>query len=253
MKKLLFLTNFALLGVILFMSCNKADLAADTAAVEHNSAANTASKAPCESGNCKACTDHTASLFAGIDPYLARQLFYDYKEQNQPRLRISETIEDANRIWFSLESLKNFIWQIEKAQCEQPCAKEKELKLGIRVYYGRYPLDMHSAEGLRGLPKDYAEHHTLFMVPTFEDERGAQVDFDPWNWGTNCPPQSLRSLLLSGVFQKKNACLFSIAERQYYKDKCGDVQPWMWRGQPLGIMNHGNMEPPPSGLDGSGF
>jgi hypothetical protein len=244
MNKILFLANMALLGIIAFMSCNKADLATDKTTSEHSVLA-TASRNPCQSTNCMACTDHSSSRFDGIDPYLAKQLFVDYVDKNQPRLQIAENIEDANRLWFSLESLKNFIWQIEKEMCNKPCARENELRLGVRVYYAKYPSDMH-IDGLRGLPKDYAEHHTLFMVPTYEDQTGTQVDFDPWNWGNDCTPTPLHKVFSMGLFLKKNSCFFSIAEPQY-------AQPWMLRGQPFGAMNHGNLEPPPMGNNGSGF
>lgn len=251
MKKVLLFTNVALLSIILVLSCNKTDIVADNTSNESTKSA-TVSKAPCQNENCMACTDHSSSRFDGIDPYLAKQLFVDYVDKNQPRLQIAENIEDANRLWFSLESLKNFIWQIEKEMCNKPCARENELRLGVRVYYARYPSDMH-IDGLRGLPKDYAEHHTLFMVPTYEDQTGTQVDFDPWNWGNECTPTPLHKVFSMGLFLKKNSCFFSIAEPQYYKDKCGDAQPWMLRGQPFGAMNHGNLEPPPMGNNGSGF
>lgn len=92
-------------------------------------------------------------------------------------------INDARSIWFDLETVKKFIWQIEDGQCENQC---NDL-LGIRIYFGKYPdaksevwdeLDIETEE-LQRL-KNYADHHTIFMVPTYWSRDGNyHQDFDP--------------------------------------------------------------------------
>jgi hypothetical protein len=221
MKNVLFITNAVFLGIILFMSCNKADLAAAAVTPEP----------------CNPCTDHTSTPFTGIKPSLAKKLFTDYKILNQPKLLIDKKIPDANSIWFSLESLKNFIWKIEQETCKHPCANP--LQLGIRIYYGRYPSEM-TEPGLAGLPTSYAQHHTLFMVPTYQDFVNSAVhwDFDPRSWGTdNCKPTPMSDLYNnpSFVLANKEMLVFSIKEDQYFKSADGTLQ---W------IMNHGDMSPP---------
>ncbi len=222
MKNVLFVTNAIFLGVILFMSCNKADLAT----------------APVAAQPCNPCTDHTTTPFAGITPSFAKKIFTNYKTLNQPLLQISEGNPDANSIWFSLESLKNFIWKIEKETCKHPCPNP--LQLGIRIYYGRYPVNMNNPD-VTGLPDTYAQHHTLFMVPTYQDLGNSNVhwDFDPWHWGTdNCKPAPLGDLMKNPTFvaANKSMLLFSIKENQYFKSADGTLT------QP--VMNHGDMSPP---------
>jgi hypothetical protein len=237
MKNVLFVTNVVFLGIILFMSCNKADLATAPAVIQP----------------CNPCTDHTKTGFTGITANRAKSMFNDYRTMNQPLLQIAEGNDDANRIWFSLENLKNFIWKVEQEVCKHPCARP--LKLGIRIYYGRYPADMN-VPGLTDLPDEYAQHHTLFMVPTYQDavNDNIQWDFDPLHWGNStCMPTPLvdlfKNISPAGIpFGNQESMFFSIAEKQYCKNADGSISQW-------GIMNHGNMNPPPppGNIDGSGF
>jgi hypothetical protein len=85
---------------------------------------------------------------------------------------------DARCIWFSLDSVKQFICTIEKYS-RQLHLETKDL--GIRLYYGQYPSNRNY----------YADQHTIFMMPTFSlDGTGEAIDFDPRhnvanNWGTS--------------------------------------------------------------------
>jgi hypothetical protein len=237
MKKILIILNALLLGIIVFMSCNKRDTLAPVAV----------------SRLCNPCTDHTSTPFTGITGNLAKSMFTDYKTYNQPLLQIDDATPDANRIWFSLEALKNFIWKVEQEVCRHPCADR--LKLGIRIYYARYPGDMN-VDGLSTLPDSYAKHHTLFMVPTYQDAVNSNIqwDFDPYHWGNNnCKPTPIAELLrgsstsTSGLGAQK-FMIFSIGGPQYYRGADGTLTDWT-------AMNHGNMAPPPppGGIDGSGL
>jgi hypothetical protein len=242
MKQISVILNLVLIGIILFMSCSKRDAAVDNLADEEMAAA---LRTPCNP-----CTDHTTTPFEGLTATLAKSMFADYRNLNQPLLQIAPGIPDANRIWFSLESLKNFIWKIEQEVCKRPCAKP--LKLGVRIYYARYPNSMTHPE-LVGLPEEYANHHTLFIVPTYQDETNSNInwDFDPWHWGTDpCKPTTMAQLLgpTSLIPPGKKSLIFTIKENQYYKSATGALVQ-------MGIMNHGNMSPPPvpGNVDGSGL
>jgi hypothetical protein len=76
---------------------------------------------------------------------------------------------DARCIWFSLESIKQFICTIEKnnAKLQEPAEN-----LGVRFYYAVY-------ENNASVDIEKRNRHTLFMVPTFRDNSGAEIDFDP--------------------------------------------------------------------------
>lgn len=75
---------------------------------------------------------------------------------------------DARSIWFSLETIKQFICTIEKnnARLSHPATD-----LGIRFYYAVYEDTFHLAAK--------KNQHTLFMVPTYKNGNGSEVDFDP--------------------------------------------------------------------------
>jgi hypothetical protein len=236
-KKVLIVTNAALLSIILFMSCNKTDL----------------TTSPVLPSPCNPCTNHTGTPFVGISGNLAKSMFTDYKNQNQPLLQLDDGTEDANRIWFSLETLKNFIWKIEEEACKHACIRP--MNLGVRIYYAKYPDNMNNPE-LNTLPANYAKHHTLFMVPTYQDisNNETQWDFDPWHWGSNaCEPTPLVDLFKNASsvvspFGANKSLILTLGETNYYKSANGTISEW--------AMNHGNMNPPPpppGSVDGSGF
>jgi hypothetical protein len=75
---------------------------------------------------------------------------------------------DARCIWFSLETLKQFICTIETNNAKLNIPAED---LGIRFYYAAYPMNYVDVKK--------QNRHTLFMVPTYKNGTGAEVDFDP--------------------------------------------------------------------------
>lgn len=75
--------------------------------------------------------------------------------------------EDARAIWFSMDTLKQFLYTIEKYSGYMNIPSSQ---LGVRLYYGQYDRN-HT---------DYPDRHTLFMVPTFaHDQTETAIDFDP--------------------------------------------------------------------------
>lgn len=88
----------------------------------------------------------------------------------------STTFEDARCIWFSMDSIKQFICTIEKYSAQLNLTTAN---LGIRFYYGQYDI----------LHPHYPDRHTIFMMPTFNPGNdGPALDFDPRynvtnNWG----------------------------------------------------------------------
>jgi hypothetical protein len=242
MKKILIILNALMLGIIVFMSCNKRDTLAATTVASLCSP-------------CGPCTDYSSASFPSISPYLAKSMFTDYKNLNQPLLQIDDGSPDANRIWFSLEALKSFIWQVEQEVCKHRCTTP--LKMGVRIYYARYPQTMQHVD-LTGLPSNYAKHHTLFMVPTYQDatNENIQWDFDPWYWGrSNCTPTPLAELIRNGVYPapsstgiSRSSIFFPNGAPNYYRNADGTISQWT-------AMNHGGMTPPPppSNTDGTGF
>jgi hypothetical protein len=240
MKKILLLGNILFSGLLIFVSCNKTNIstADDIASGKSGTAGKTGSAATAKLP-CPDCFDHTLTRFNGVNAETALMMSNNYKQIDQPLLQIpdgGDGIEDANSIWFSLESLKNFIWKIEQASCGRNCANN--LKLGIRIYYGRYPTTMQPL--FPSLGEDFAQHHTLFMVPTFQDFSNPQVhwDFDPWHWGNNnCRPTTMSEYFAHGhrPFGSEKSLIFSIDENQYFRAADGTLSS---------ALNHGGLIPP---------
>lgn len=133
--------------------------------------------------------DYSNADFEGIINYETAQAMANNYKSDKAKSFISTDAqtgtnafvaeEDARSVWFSLDRLKNFIWHIENQNCNKGCKDS----LGLRIYYAKYPdFNDPSQPGLLGLdnvPKSYAKHHTLFMVPTYKSENGVNVDFYP--------------------------------------------------------------------------
>jgi hypothetical protein len=140
--------------------------------------------------------DCSLFTFTGIKATTAKELSDKYKSS------LGSTSTDTRSAWFSIETLKGFICKIENTNCNNNC--NPKLILGIRIYYGRYPDNPSAAPGswkgsntdYTTLPDSYANHHTLFMVPTYQDDTNPaiNIDFDPVNAGTACKPIPLASL-----------------------------------------------------------
>ncbi|MCU7619105.1 hypothetical protein NZ698_18150 [Chryseobacterium sp. PBS4-4] len=101
--------------------------------------------------------------------------------------------EDAHSIWFDLETIKNFIAEIElQAHLIDPTCPDKDL--GIRFYYAAYPETPTDP-----IPEDYAKRHTLVMVPTKKEEDGSgqmlNFDFNPFESDSETDPENALALI----------------------------------------------------------
>jgi hypothetical protein len=202
MKKLLSVTMFLFIGIITFQSCGKKAITdADKAAIieEYLKTEKVYSCDPCTN---QVINQNDYLLNANMlkemtDIY--NQLGSSKKISNQAILRIAkqsnntiaDSVDDSRAIWFSLERLKGFITVIERATCGKKC---DSLRLGIRMYYARYPNPLNYND-LKTVPDDFENRHTIFMVPTY-DSAYHHVDFDPRYFKNNsCWPASLINVL----------------------------------------------------------
>ncbi|WP_445712083.1 hypothetical protein [Flavobacterium sp.] len=114
--------------------------------------------------------------------------------------------DDAHSIWFDLETLKKFIYHVEKTTIAKatsdPDLKSLNItkeKLGIRIYYAAYPhfdswknhSDLDDFSKIDGREK-YEHLHTVIMIPTLEISKGKMADFNPLDSDT----------YVSGLFDK---------------------------------------------------
>jgi len=169
------------------------------------------------------------------------------KEENhyfsEPELP-EEPYGDARAIWFDLETLKAFVYQIEmkaKTQGEIPVSSTD---LGIRIYYASYPdanygrygySDLLSEDGSNILPENYQKRHTLVMIPTIRRD-GQNVDFDPLNATTFTKPLSSNPAKYSPGSSTQMLALTGISKSTSTKTEA---------------KNHGGLRPPPP-LDDDG-
>ena len=166
------------------------------------------------------CPDCSNSSFQGISAATAHELANNYHSAMH-----NDT--DSRCIWFSLDTIKAFICAIEKVNSNN-C--NKNFKLGIRFYYGRYPGNM-SGTDFFGLDSRYPNKHTLFLVPTYLDG-SVNRDFDPSKGLQQCEPE--------GFDSKSVAILASASSSPPPHTTSNEAK------------NHGDLIPPKS-IDGATF
>ncbi|MGU3377221.1 hypothetical protein [Chryseobacterium sp. M5A1_1a] len=111
---------------------------------------------------------------------LIKTLIDNYRQNHLTAINNSLGIEDAHSIWFDLPKLKSFIALIENeaSKINPECSEED---LGIRFYYAAYPkVENWDIMENHPVPQEYAERHTLVMIPTLkkESEEGEKLDYD---------------------------------------------------------------------------
>ncbi len=86
--------------------------------------------------------------------------------------------EDAPAVWYSMDELESYINALKQQAAAQHFGT---LRLGIRIYFGRYNANVC------GIPGSYINRKTVFLVPTYDSlvmgKNGYEkmpVDFNPW-------------------------------------------------------------------------
>lgn len=164
-----------------------------------------------DSTSTKICLDYDNEDMNTLDVDLVHTMVDGYKSQqwktinNDPTFQAAVNGDDARAAWFDLESLKKFIYHIEKVSKSVDTTINSN-KLGVRFYYASYP----NKEGLRPYKDlykflndenrmDYLNRHTLVLIPTIQNEKGEINDFNPLDKGTYDG-----SLLEKDVYKKGN-------------------------------------------------
>ncbi len=162
-----------------------------------------------------------------INAEFALAMTKNYQADNGKAIIESTNTEDALSVWFSLQTLKHYIWKMEDALKKQGCDLEK-MNLGLHIYYAKYPDSLAMLE--RNLPVEYALRHTSFLTATYKDGKN-NVDFDPWHIGDDkCKPTPLSELLK-----------LSKASQQKMMKENGDDK------EDPTVLNQGTLAPPPPG------
>jgi hypothetical protein len=141
---------------------------------------------------------------------------------------------DASAIWFDIETLQAFINRA-KHSVGSNCRK----KLGIRIYYAKYPDDFANKPSLRGLNDDVKSKHTVFLVPTvWDDDYNMNIDFNMEAVGDSCKPVPFYKVMnvKPGVFVPGYSALTVARPNNTYKEMLLED---------TAIQNHGGLSPPP--------
>lgn len=144
-------------------------------------------KSDSEKTECDLCEDYTGQDFKGIPVKLAYKMVELYKTDHWDGYTIKENpdAKDARSVWFSLDTLKKFIWYIENEVCQKKCVDPSTL--GLRFYYGEYPgkdewADLDGEKSPEDMihKAEYQGLHTVLILPTYYSKSsGFNVDFDP--------------------------------------------------------------------------
>jgi hypothetical protein len=183
MKKILMSLNILLIGIIVFQACNsnKQDKTVDVTVNPKNE---------CLNRFCKTASFDTlhGTLEAGIIKQLSESYLSDKGKGN-----INGNIKspDALSVVFNIEKIKTIIHEMQEQACLKGCV-DNLTKLGIRFYFVKYPGDLGSRnDGLRGLPAENNNKHSLVMVPVYKSKVngtwGDWYDYNLWTVsGSNC-------------------------------------------------------------------
>ncbi len=140
------------------------------------------------------CSNYDSSTQSKLPVELIQKMVDDYNSKQRSHInssmsQLNSDGGDAKSIWFDLETLKKFIYHIEKEAKNNRNNPTNIDKLGVRIYYASYPKREtwekskfdNALDGFIGDPitERYGERHTLVMLPTI-DINGTITDFDPF-------------------------------------------------------------------------
>jgi hypothetical protein len=220
MKKKSILCFYAISIIIFFAACER-----DNTVITNNKT-NAAQKSVAAVAQNNIAGRGTANRFCagpydGMPFNLVTNMVNNYKQNQLKSIKNCANINDARACWFDLERLKDYICRLETEVTERGCIDPSNL--GLRFYYAAHS----KTQPLEGVPSNYRGLHTLIIIPTYVDEKGNNVDFDP----TRFDPESCKPL----SFAKFNA-----------KDKVKNVLTMDLLPGNIFAIDHGQLGPPDS-------
>ena len=227
MKKILLFTNLILISTIYFQNCVMPKQVIG----------------PLEGTNKNwHCMNYNDSVYHGIPFSISETLFNQYSSTQYAKITAGPAglVDDSRSVWFSLDVLKKFIYKIEDTLYRKNC--DPNTRLGMRFYFATYPdaARMLESDYLKALPASYANHHTLFMVPTFDSSVSGNIfhyDFNAFkdiNAAGKLTPAILRRQKESSDWSTTPTLILGVTSETY-------------------MQNHGEVGPPPSPVEGATF
>lgn len=133
------------------------------------------------------CSDYSDDPISELNVNLVHNMREGYKNNQHLAIEKELGIIDAVGVEFDLETLKNYIFDIEN-EAKKIKKDLKAERLGVRIYFARYPevetwKEIYVADlgGFLGNPNTEANEkmHTVVFIPTITKEDGDVVDFNP--------------------------------------------------------------------------
>jgi hypothetical protein len=185
------------------------------------------------------CINYNDSVFNGLRYSLTKSLFENYGTTQYANITAGSNavIDDSRCVWFSLDILKKFIYKVEDTLYRR--GLDQSTRLGLRFYFATYPdsAGMAANTELNDLPSSYAKHHTLFIVPTYDEMAGGTVT----HWDFN-------------AFEGLNNVSRKPVANYKAMDKIVNTDPVMavlTVNDETYMQNHGEVGPPPKPVPGA--
>ncbi|WP_156131466.1 hypothetical protein [Pedobacter kyungheensis] len=114
-----------------------------------------------------------------MDPAIIQQMVDNYRNNHLEAINKLIGIKDAHSVSFGLKTLKKFVGDIE-FYAKKVDPRITDGALGVRFYYAAYPKENEWSGFENEIGKDYAQRHTLIMIPTLKKKasNGSYLDYD---------------------------------------------------------------------------
>ena len=136
------------------------------------------------------CSNYSNLEISKLPFELVDDMTEGYRLRQKAAIDATHSMDDTKAIWLDLETVKQFIYQIENKAKNDRANPTASDKLGLRIYYANYPdksdwsktgYDNAISPFLNdAIRKNYEYMHTIVMIPTIR-RNGVEMDFDPTN------------------------------------------------------------------------
>lgn len=197
------------------------------------------------------CNDYSTQPPATLTTEMVKSMVTQYGDAQLHSIQtatVNAVHEDAKSIWFDLETLKAFLYQIEHNALTKN-TKIKHENLGVRIYYAAYPdnVKMRAMATSQTDPNftynlAYEKHHTLVMIPTISYGEGENYDFNPLDVNTF---NGFVNMPKGGVFSANSSSYVTLSLGTSSTPVVpGGVVAGGTTSQGISARNHGNLCPP---------
>ena len=190
------------------------------------------------------CNDFSGSNPSTLSRGLVKKMIEQYHNNQLKAINSNcDVSDDSHSIWFDLDTIKKFIYHIERNVKKNSTTTNK---LGLRIYYAAYTdkstwgtPGYEELNDLLGIPitEQYEKHHTLVILPTILNHDNVDADFNPLDMATyqgyNKMKRDKENQTFNSNYKTMTLSPFSVISSS---------------SDPLMARNHGCLIPPATGL-----